>query len=360
MRKGWSKSYPLGVGKTCDEITFEREEQGSMGKSMTTNHKVNIALACSSGGHFEQMTNLSDLYSRYDHFWITNRSKQTESQLKSERRYYIASAHFKEPWIYLSQLGPVLKAFVREKPTHLLSTGSGRTVLIPFLLSRLLKVKVIHVDTFSRVHGHSKFGTFLLKAKNKIYTQWEDPQNDNAIYIGPILKQEDGCGQDQDSKHVFVTVGTREEPFTRLIKEVEGLVKKGKIEEKVIIQAGHTKYRSDVVEIFDFCPPEGIKELILNARYVVTQESAGIGTLCLRYKKRFIVMPRDYKYGELFTKSDMNEDLHYKLEEMGYTRVVTNTEELENAVENVETLKIGFNFNNRLAISTLEKALEEP
>jgi len=325
---------------------------------MTKHPRVTIALVCSSGGHFEQMTNLSDFYSRYDHFWITNRSKQTESLLKNERMYYIGSAHFKEPWTYLSQMGPVFRTFVREKPTHLLSTGSGRTALLPFLLARFLKLRLIYIDTFSRVHGHSKFGTFLLKTKNKIYTQWEDPQNENAVYIGPIFQQEEGCDQDGDSKHVFVTVGTRGEPFTRLLKGVEELVKKGKIEEKVIIQAGHTRYRSDVVEIFDFCSPERIKELILNARYVVTQESAGIGTLCLRHKKRFIVMPRDYQYGELFTKSDMNEDLHYKLEELGYTKVVTNGNELEKAIGDLEKLKVGFHFNNGLAISTLEKAVE--
>ena len=77
----------------------------------------------------------------------------------------------------------------------MLSTGSGRTALIPFLLSQVLKVKFIYIDTFSRVHGHSKFGTFLLKTRNKIYTQWEDPENENAIYIGPIFKQQENCNK---------------------------------------------------------------------------------------------------------------------------------------------------------------------
>ena len=107
-------------------------------------------------------------------------------------------------------------------------------------------------------------------------------------------------------------MGTRDEPFTRLIKGVEDLVKKGIIKEKVVMQVGHTKYSSDHVEIFDFCTPEKIDELILNAKYVITQESAGIGTQCLKHKTRFIVMPRDYQYGELPDKSDMKEDLHYQ------------------------------------------------
>jgi UDP-N-acetylglucosamine transferase subunit ALG13 len=143
------------------------------------------------------------------------------------------------------------------------------------------------------------------------------------------------------------------------LEGVEDLKKKGIIKEKVIAQVGYTEYKSDHVEVFDFCMPEKINELILNAKYVITQESAGIGTQCLKYRTKFVVMPRDYQYGELPTKSDMKEDLHLKLEELGYTKVVTNTEELEKAIANIEKLKIGFNFNNSLAIQTLRNIIEK-
>jgi UDP-N-acetylglucosamine transferase subunit ALG13 len=325
---------------------------------MRKNRTINIALVCTQGGHFEQMTNLSDFYSCFSHFWITNKNRQTESELKEEKAYYIEMAHFKKPWAYLSQLTPVLSVFNRERPTHVLSTGSGRTALVPFLLSRILKIKFIHIDTFSRVHGYSKFGTFLLRTGNKIYTQWEDPQNRNAIYIGPIFKQQKPVIKIPDSNYIFVTLGTRDEPFKRLIKGVEDLVRAGKIKEKVIIQAGHTKFESSCMDVFDFCSPERIENLILNAKYVITQESAGIGTQCLKYRTRFIVLPRDYQYGELPTKSDMKEDLHYKLQELGYTTVVKNIDELENAIINIENLRTGFDFNNCLAILTLKKEME--
>ncbi len=326
---------------------------------MKSGKRTKLALVCTKGGHFEQMTNLSDFYERYDHFWITNRNKQTESQLKSERVSYIGLAHFRKPWSYALQLLPVVKAFLRERPTHILSTGSGRTAFIPFLLARLFGIKFIYIDTFSRVHGHSKFGSFLLKMKTRIYTQWEDPGNANAVHIGPIFKHQTTRDKRSDERYVFVTVGTREEPFTRLIEGVDDLIRKGIIREKVIIQAGHTKYRSDHMEIFDFCMPEKIDELILNARYVITQESAGIGTQCLKYNTKFVVMPRDYAYGELPTKSDMKEDLHYRLEELGYTKVVRSTRELGEAIADIDRLKTGFTFDNTPAISNLQAVMEE-
>jgi beta-1,4-N-acetylglucosaminyltransferase len=326
---------------------------------MVNNKKINIALVCTRGGHFEQMTNLSDFYGCYDHFWITNRNSQTENQLKKERAYYVELAHFKKPWTYLFQFAPVLKVFNGEKPTHVLSTGSGRTAFVPFLLARLLKIKFLYIDTFSRVKGQSKFGAFLLKTKNRIYTQWEDPCNKNAVCIGPIFKQQENSDKCHDSKYVFVTAGTRDEQFNRLIKGVEELVRKGVIKEKVIIQAGHTKVNSDCVEVFDFCGPEKIDKLILNAQYVITQESAGIGTQCLKHKTKFIVMPRDYQYGELPAKSDMKEDLQDKLEELGYTAVVRNTNELEKAIMCLDSIKTGFVFDNSLAIAKLHNIMEE-
>jgi len=324
-----------------------------------TKQRQKIALVCTKGGHFTEMTNLSDFYSCYDHFWITNKNEQTESQLREDKAYYINMAHFKQPWTYLSQIVPVLKAFFVEKPTHIISTGSGRTALIPYLFARLTNIRFMHIDTFSRVQGYSKFGNFLLKIGNQIYTQWKDSANSKAIYIGPIFKQHKAVKKNDESNYIFVTLGTREEPFTRLIQGVEDLVRKGVIKEKVIAQTGFTKFTSDIMEVFNVSSLERTNELIINARYVITQESSGITSQCLKCGTKFIVMPREYQYGELPTRSDMKEDLHHKLEELGYTTVVTNTSELETAINNIGSLKTGFAFDNTLAISLLKKVMEE-
>ncbi len=126
-----------------------------------------------------------------------------------------------------------------------------------------------------------------------------------------------------------------------------------------LIKAGHTKFSSDCVEVFDFCGTEMIDKLILNAQHVITQESASISTQCLKHRTKFLVMPRVYQYGELPSKSDMKEDLHEKLEELGYTKVVRNTSELEKTILGMDSLKTGFVFDNSLAISKLHNAMEE-
>ncbi|MDU2502160.1 MAG: glycosyltransferase, partial [Lactobacillus gasseri] len=42
---------------------------------------------------------------------------------------------------------------------------------------------------------------------------------------------------------IFVTVGTHEQPFNRLVKKIDDLVADGKIKEKVVIQTGFSTYQ---------------------------------------------------------------------------------------------------------------------
>ena len=324
--------------------------------------KIKIALICTIGGHLEQLYNLSDLYKNYDHVWVTNKNQQSESQLKSEKKYFIKAAHFKKPWLYAIQIPKFLQFFINEKPTHILSTGSGRTALIPFLLSKFFRVKFIYIDTFSRVYGFSKFGTFLLRLGHPICTQWKNNISKKVIYIGPVFKETGQYPINRIRKEfIFISVGTRKEPFYRLLEAVEELVEKKIIKDKIIVQAGYTNYNysSNRLEMFDFCSPKDMDAYIMNAKYVITQESAGIGAKCLKLNTKFIVMPRDYQFGELPAKSDMKEDLHHKLEELGLTKVVNNVDELKTAINELDMIKVGYKFDNNLAITKLTELLEK-
>jgi UDP-N-acetylglucosamine transferase subunit ALG13 len=330
-------------------------------KGRVVRRQVRLALVCNLGGHFEQMTNLDGLYGPLPHFWITSRNAQTEEFLKDENHYFLNDAHFKRPWTYVLQIPQCIWMFARERPTHVISTGSGRLVFIPILLSLLFRIKVIHIETFSHVNHLTKLGLVLSRLRHPVFSQWRAVDERRIRYLGPIIKPGDADGAERrEGGHVFVTLGTRSEPFPRIIRAVEALIREGLIPQRVIVQAGHTPYRSDLLEAFDFCPPHVIDELILGATYVITQESAGIGTKCLKSGTRMIVMPRDYRQGELPARSDMNEDLHWRLMDLGYAYVVQSLDELRRAVENLPALKVGFRFDNSKAIAKLGAMIEEP
>jgi beta-1,4-N-acetylglucosaminyltransferase len=311
---------------------------------------IKIALICTFGGHFEELGNLKKLYTQYDHFWITNRNKQTETELQNERKYFIKMAHFKKPWLYLKHFPTFLKVFYTEKPDCIISTGSGRTALVPFFLSKILRIKFIYIDTFARVNGLSKFGKMLYILNQDVCVQWEQPTLKNTKYIGPIFDDENFAEPTPyRTDMVFVSLGTRPEPYTRILHYVESLIQDGTITEKVIVQAGGTKFNSEIMYIFDFCSPREIDKYIQTAKYVITKESAGLVTKCLRAGTKFIICP---------TTSDMKEDLHFKLEELGYTLVVNNQESMRKAITNLSTIKSGFRFDNTNAIAQIRTMIE--
>ena len=58
---------------------------------------------------------------------------------------------------------------------------------------------------------------------------------------------------------ILITLGTQDKQFTRLLDMVQKEINKGNIKDKVVVQAGHTKYESKYMEIFDLIDRE--KEL---------------------------------------------------------------------------------------------------
>jgi UDP-N-acetylglucosamine transferase subunit ALG13 len=359
----WSSSFPNGTKYDYEGTEITAANRVAIySRRIKYDREVKLALTCAPGGHFEQMQNIFDLYKDYPHFWITDKTVQTEYSLSGESGHFIKKAHFKRPWTYVAQVPLVYKILKKEQPTHMLSTGSGMIVFIPFLLSRLLNIKFIHIETFSHVNNLTKMGRLLLKLRQPVLSQWEGINHKNVRSIGMIITDQMPVSRflrgSTNEKIVFVTLGTRSQPFSRIVESVEGLIKDNIISEKVIIQLGSTQYQTKLMETFDFCSPAEIDKLIGSSKYIITQESAGIVTKCLKLGKRFIVMPRDYKYKELPTKSDMNEDLHFRLEEMGFTYIVNDKEQLKEAILKIDQLKTGFHFDNSQALDALRKMIE--
>ena len=49
---------------------------------------------------------------------------------------------------------------------------------------------------------------------------------------------------------ILVTLGTQDKSFDRLLKQIDKLIDDKVIKDKVIVQAGLTKYKSNKMEIF--------------------------------------------------------------------------------------------------------------
>ena len=69
---------------------------------------------------------------------------------------------------------------------------------------------------------------------------------------------------------IFVTVGTHEQQFNRLIKCVDELKQNGQIKEEVVMQTGYSTYESVCCEWQKLYPYQQMLEYVNNARIVIT------------------------------------------------------------------------------------------
>ena len=93
---------------------------------------------------------------------------------------------------------------------------------------------------------------------------------------------------------ILVTLGTQNQSFVRLLE----LIEKSNINDEIIVQAGHTKFESKKMKIFDYIPYEEMTELIKKADLIITHGGTGSILMPLKMGKKVIAVPRLSKYGE--------------------------------------------------------------
>lgn len=97
---------------------------------------------------------------------------------------------------------------------------------------------------------------------------------------------------------IFVTVGTHEQPFDRLVQYIDGLKRDGVIRESVILQTGYSVYEPRYCEWEKFFPYPVMQTRIQKARIIVTHGGPSSFIPALQIGKIPVVVPRQKKFGE--------------------------------------------------------------
>lgn len=97
---------------------------------------------------------------------------------------------------------------------------------------------------------------------------------------------------------IFVTVGTHEQPFNRLVECIDNLKADGKITDDVIIQTGFSTYEPKHCEWSKLFPYQQMIENVKNARIVITHGGPSSFIMPLQIGKIPIVVPRKKQYDE--------------------------------------------------------------
>lgn len=97
---------------------------------------------------------------------------------------------------------------------------------------------------------------------------------------------------------IFVTVGTHEQPFNRLIKEIDCLIKTGAIKEDVVIQTGFSTYEPKYCKWQKLFPYQEMVKNVEDARIVITHGGPSSFIMPLQIGKIPIVVPRKKQFDE--------------------------------------------------------------
>lgn len=97
---------------------------------------------------------------------------------------------------------------------------------------------------------------------------------------------------------IFVTVGTHEQSFERLVKKIDELKEDGTIKEEVIIQKGYTEYEPKNCKTYKMIGYDEMKRYIDEARIVITHGGPASFIAPLSIGKVPIVVPRQKEFNE--------------------------------------------------------------
>ena len=126
---------------------------------------------------------------------------------------------------------------------------------------------------------------------------------------------------------IFVTVGTHEQPFDRLIECVDNLKRDGKIADDVFIQTGYSTYVPKYCEWKSMLPYTEMERMISEARIIISHAGPSSFLAPLRIGKIPVVVPRMKKYNE-----------HVNDHQVKFSRAVAERQDNIILVEDVDTL----------------------
>ena len=157
---------------------------------------------------------------------------------------------------------------------------------------------------------------------------------------------------------IFVTLGTQDKTFERLLKAIDKAIDKGEIKEKVIVQAGNTKYESKNMEIFDLISPKEFNKLVDKCDLVITHGGTGSILSAVKKGKKVIAAARLKKYKEHV--NDHQKQIIKEFEKEGYLLELKDFNQVGKTLKKAEKFKPKkFKSNTENMMNLIDNLIEE-
>jgi len=160
---------------------------------------------------------------------------------------------------------------------------------------------------------------------------------------------------------IFVTVGTHEQQFNRLIEYIDKMKESGKIEDEVVMQIGYCTYEPKYCKWDKLIPYSQMEKNVKEARIVITHGGPATFIMPLHLGKTPIVVPRQHAFDEHVNDHQVEFSQEVS-KRMGTIIPVIDINELEHIILNydaiVATRNTGMTSNNSRFNEEFEKIVD--
>ena len=156
---------------------------------------------------------------------------------------------------------------------------------------------------------------------------------------------------------IFVTVGTHEQPFNRLIQKVDELKRDGIIQEEVIMQTGFSTYEPKYCQWSKLIPYQQMVKNVADARIVITHGGPASFIMPLQIGKIPIVVPRQKRFEEHVNDHQL-EFARNVAERMGTIIPVEDIETLGDTIAHYDEIVAGMDHSMKSHNAQFNRDLE--
>lgn len=136
---------------------------------------------------------------------------------------------------------------------------------------------------------------------------------------------------------ILVTLGTQDKGFERLLNAIQTQIDNKKIKERVVVQAGHTKFDSKDMEMFDLIPMDEFDKLISECDLLITHGGVGSIITGLKNNKKVIAAARLKEFKE--ATNDHQLQIIKNFSDSGFILPLDNFDDLDKVIKQTKTFK---------------------
>lgn len=132
----------------------------------------------SQGGHLNELLQLEELFSKYDSYFMTEKTETTKSlkekyNKRSSYLLYGTKHHILiYPFILLANCFISLYQYLKIKPDYVVTTGT-HTAGPMCCIAKIMGSKVIYIETFANMETKTASGKLIYYFADLFLVQWE-------------------------------------------------------------------------------------------------------------------------------------------------------------------------------------------